>query len=322
MSPLMLESLARQPSVRIRCAVYDSSVRSANGSHWQWHHSDLQKQLLDKLYYDVVSPQFNATANELVPDAIFTAIDDQWCCWYRVFNAGRDTIGRPGRFVIAAALMRRCEVVGADTTPVLELPFFREVAAAAENSASIPPPTGLEQTIDRVEPAIEPQALDCAAGGTIVPFKGTDAFHAAVVACGNVAPSSHWGLEVRKLMRGEDLEGFATVSFPQEPREAAHGSTERPADLSSPGSAQNVRNRRLRALLLVALAVLTVGAAATFSVHWMRTHRFKPEQDPLHRRFDARGNNKRQPRAGENSAGARKPARATDPAPPEARARD
>ena len=260
-------------------AVYDSSVRSASGSHWQWRHRDLQTLLLDLLYYNVISPQTEGMAAD-APDAVFASIDDEWCCWYRIYNAGRDSFGRPGRFLIAASLLRRADIVGTDSIVVLALEFFRAVALAAEQSTPMAAPASLEASMDaNIEPSGSAEA-DSYFGEASIQLRGQDAVRTAVIACSRLAPPARWRLDLQESADGQNLDGQLLISRGHEPLPDSCSPAPEALLAQAPAADRNSRPRLFR-LTITAAIILIISAASALTIAWYLPTRPEIRRRPM-----------------------------------------
>jgi hypothetical protein len=86
------------------------------------------------LYYDHLR-QIMGEAREvqvggsLVGGCVLLA--DDGCCWYRLYDGGRDRSGRPGRRVCLCAITPRQEQAGLDCSGILDSPVFQSFVAQA-----------------------------------------------------------------------------------------------------------------------------------------------------------------------------------------------
>ena len=276
-------------TICVKHALYDSA-RRASQSAWVWRHSDLSDRVLDTFYYGVVAPRFG-----LEPElqATFATVDDEWCCWYRLFDGGRDSLGRPGRFLVAAALMLRSNVTEVDTTGVLELPFFQEVALAARKPSPTTSPSETEQMYKVGSITVDAQTLGQLQRSTLVEFHDQNGLRAAVVACSCLTPPARWRLDIRSEANCNQVGGEASVTVllkkPDHLLTAAKNTTA-VGGLSSVEPLQQMPSRNIR--LLGAIALLAVAIGAVCSIYWFRVLRSSPgETVKPHGRIDARAVN-------------------------------
>lgn len=252
----------------VKHALYDSARRSSQ-SAWVWRHSDLNDRVLDTFYYGVVAPRFG-----LEPElqATFATVDDEWCCWYRLFDGGRDSLGRPGRFLVAAALMLRSDVTEVDTTGITELPFFQDVALAARKPLLMTSPSETEQMYKVGSVTVDAQTLGQLQRGALVEFHDQNGLRAAVIACSCFTPPARWRLDIRNDAKCNRVGGEASVAVlpkkPEHPLTAAENTTAI-GGLSSPEPLSQSPGLNIR--LLGAIALLTVAIGAVGSVYWLRS---------------------------------------------------
>ncbi|MGE4102056.1 MAG: hypothetical protein AB7E74_08820 [Pirellulales bacterium] len=246
-------------------ALYDSASRSSDGS-WMCRHPELDYRVLDAFYYGVVSPRLELkTAAKTMT---FATVNDEWCCWYRKYNAGRDTFDRPGRFLIAAVFLRRAEIVGVDSTAVSSLEFFRDVALAADQATPMPAPANLAATVDAE--VVESASFDIGSvpGETSMEPRGEDAVRAAAIACSRLLPPAHWRLELRGIGDDQQVKGHLMIS-PE--RDASQALDARIPDASrdqplTVGTGRRKRLIRLASAVALIVAVTAAGAVAAYFV--------------------------------------------------------
>lgn len=87
-------------------ALYDPSTPAVDGGYWVRRHPDIPKRLLDRLYYEIVRHQIpddpsTIGADDLTAGVALFSRDE--ILLYRIFAGGRDSHGRPGRFLVVAA---------------------------------------------------------------------------------------------------------------------------------------------------------------------------------------------------------------------------
>jgi hypothetical protein len=137
--------------MKIYLAAYDPGVERDSGNYWAWAHPIFSRQLLDRLYYEFIVFRKPEDPNTLGREDVVggcAKLDDTWCCWYRFFNGDCDSHGRPGRFVVIAALLRLSELANRDWSQFLMSPLMSELESHA-STCPMPPPTSLEITWDR-----------------------------------------------------------------------------------------------------------------------------------------------------------------------------
>lgn len=148
--------------VELHWALFDSAFHTPTGSHWTWYSEALDVESLDTLYYEVLVEEIRALANVNPASAIrqgFASIDDQWCCWFRLFDGGRDNGGRPGRFLIVAAFAKRPLLQACDAQQVFGLLGFAAIEAIREDAAPLPTPKSFVTSFRPLPFAIKEDAI-------------------------------------------------------------------------------------------------------------------------------------------------------------------
>jgi hypothetical protein len=114
---------------KLHYALFDQSYdNGGNGFHWTWFDEKcLSKEMLQKFYSDFGKEHLPRSMNklessnhwELKPDDIWGGIvrfESDWIVIYRYYNGGKDKQGRPGRFVLLTAWLKKA---GTTNTPVI-----------------------------------------------------------------------------------------------------------------------------------------------------------------------------------------------------------
>ena len=121
--------------MKIHLALYDPSYIGVERNYWTWRSSSIPERILGAIYYDCLIKQKperpeNITGSDLFGGALLL---QDWVVIYRFYNGGRDTHGRPGRYVILTGWIKRDEVEYSTPSNVFSSEIF-------EMLASVPPP--------------------------------------------------------------------------------------------------------------------------------------------------------------------------------------
>ena len=136
--------------MKVLLAVHDASYHAPNGSYWTWHHPELMIDELNRFYYRVAAqshPNNSESLAHLQPGFQFAVIDESRSCYYRFVEAGYDTKGRPGRFVLLCGFVRSS--TGHPSTQVMSRLYESHTIQEIVRSCSLTPvPVPAEQAID------------------------------------------------------------------------------------------------------------------------------------------------------------------------------
>lgn len=148
----VIQNKVKGKTMRLFLAIYDPASQT---DYWVHRHDVIPKKILDSFYYGIVRYKPDNIEKFGWEDiyAGLATIDKTWCCWYRFMAAGRDTFGRPGRFIIVTAFFYRDGPLTHQTEKILESPIFRNLAQIAPQTYPIPRPESLEFELD--SPCIE-----------------------------------------------------------------------------------------------------------------------------------------------------------------------
>ena len=89
-------------------AAYDSAHSSSVGDYWVWSHHEVLADLRNSLYYDFLAKAVPKDGGVMGPGNClggYVQITDDWGCWYRSLDGGRDQFNRLGRFVICCGFI-------------------------------------------------------------------------------------------------------------------------------------------------------------------------------------------------------------------------
>lgn len=98
--------------MKVFLALYDPAFQAPDGSYWTWHAPELSDRMLATTYYELLVSNIPNSPNELVADDLWAGmgdVNDEWRCYFRFVNGGRDQRGRPGRYVVICAFVSRVD---------------------------------------------------------------------------------------------------------------------------------------------------------------------------------------------------------------------
>ncbi len=133
----------------MRCflAAFDQAHRAADGSYWTFRHRNVPEPVLDALYYDFAAKRWPEVGTPITCDDLrggCARVHEDWVCWYRFIDGGRDTVGRQGRYVLLTAFIEQIHHQGRDWSGVLQSQKFQELARQAQLAGPLPTPSSLE----------------------------------------------------------------------------------------------------------------------------------------------------------------------------------
>lgn len=131
-------------------ALFDQDYLSPARSYWTWHHDELDVAMLDNFYYAIAHQHHPSRADrhgtELAQSDI-ADVNPDWKCWYQYLDGGRDSQGRPGRFVLLCGFIKREE--------------FRQIAGSLAGLNRLPAIQGIRETaIQRPVPPPEDLSIN------------------------------------------------------------------------------------------------------------------------------------------------------------------
>lgn len=131
-------------------AAYDSGHASLVGDYWVWKHPALSTRQLNAWHEHLISSHRSDVEKIGSEDCCggALALDPDWCCFYRFYNAGRDGYGRPGRYILLCAVLERATAVGIDLSRFVETGYFADIARRQPISKELSAPAGYELTVD------------------------------------------------------------------------------------------------------------------------------------------------------------------------------
>lgn len=185
----------------ILTALFDPSQPSPDGSFWSWHAPGLDRRLLDQLYYDVAAKGIPADPSRLTDQALIGGIvqlTPQWICVWRFANGGRDTHGRPGRFVMFTAFVKRNEADGVDLTPLLTCKVANDVLGQALTGRPVPAPAVLECDFHLELVHADPLVITKILREGRLELTGDVSFAQAGAICANLPEDRQWVCRLHK----------------------------------------------------------------------------------------------------------------------------
>ena len=251
---------------KLYLAAYTTPLQEKTGYRWIWRHQNISDQLLGVLYNKIKKPTdvLRWSSNELHGGLTF--VDSEWCAVFRFLNAGRDALGRQGRFFLTAGFLRSNELSQLDLLQALESPLFS---------------TPLESPVQRMELDLPPVSTHCPdellrnlREVSMVEVVGVENVNELAAAGAKLAGGSDFSLQVN----GESMHMVCSVSVSSPAVEGRkttsrlHPSSDHKSNLKFP-----VRNPRNMLPIWGILSVLVILCSTLLYVH------FKPPspQKPL-----------------------------------------
>ncbi|MDY0167762.1 MAG: hypothetical protein RBS80_14535 [Thermoguttaceae bacterium] len=188
---------------RVLLATYDPSHLSRDGSYWVWRSPYLTRELLERFYFDKSALFQPEDIRQLGEDDIWggvTRLEQQWLCMCRYYNGGRDLRGRPGRFLLAVALVAMSDVIGRDVLPLFRNETFEWIAKNAAH-CPLPEPPVLEQDIRLQLARPDPVQIARVLKELRVEYRGPDAARVATATALALPDDRPWNCIVRITAR-------------------------------------------------------------------------------------------------------------------------
>lgn len=145
--------------MQLYLAAYDPSCQAENGTYWTFAHPEIPSAALDETYYSHLRRALPAdvTGDELTK-VIGLAALDEWVCYFRVVDGGRDRRNRPGRYVFVCAFARRTEARAQDPDEVWESQAVAELVNRSATECPVSKPSAssfsVDSKIDSCDPAL------------------------------------------------------------------------------------------------------------------------------------------------------------------------
>jgi hypothetical protein len=120
--------------MKVCLAVYDPAFQAADGSYWTWHAPELNDRLLATTYYELLFSKIPPDPNQLSVNQLWAGmgdVSDEWRCYFRFVNGGRDQRGRPGRFVVLCVFVARADCRFCDPLELLQGEEFERLTHQA-----------------------------------------------------------------------------------------------------------------------------------------------------------------------------------------------
>ncbi len=128
-------------------ATFDPAHRASDGSYWTFRHLNVPINVCDALYYECVAKHWPEDTKQILSNSLqggCARVHENWVCWYRLVEGGRDAVGRPGRYILLAAFVEQINHQGWDWSGVLESQQFQDLAQQARSTGPLPAPSSLE----------------------------------------------------------------------------------------------------------------------------------------------------------------------------------
>jgi hypothetical protein len=257
-----------KPSVLL--AVYDPAFQAVDGSYWTWHAPELDSRLLATTYYELLAPAIPLDPNELSVDQLWAGMGDvseEWRCYFRFVNGGRDQRGRPGRFVILCAFVSRSDSRFVDTLELLQGQEFERLAQRARTECPLSAgqlQLSLESAPTNTDPVLLAKLI---AAGRL-----QDASASSVQRVAQLIP----GLPTDRCWQAtlRDLNGEQRAEiWRQEPRvDRPQGDqpSQSPGQEPAAPAALPVNNRFSQRVLVSLITPAVVAALAAYGQQWLR----------------------------------------------------
>jgi len=194
-------------------ALYDPSQPSADGSFWSWYSPNLDRKLLDRLYYDIASVNRPSDPNQLAPTSViggFASMSSGYVFVYRFGDGGRDAHGRPGRFVLLVAAVKTGQLRGEDLAEIITCPVFEELLALAPSHCPVPMPSKLEFIVDAPDSHIDLMPLATVLMHGYLELSGADVVSQAAHICASLPLGREWQCHIR--LEGDTSEAVMILS--------------------------------------------------------------------------------------------------------------
>lgn len=132
-------------------AAYDPSLSTPTGDFWAWRSQRVPRATLEQYHAAIEAGHSLEQPNALKPGDLHGgafANGDDWCCFYRIYDGGRDLRGRPGRFVLVCCFVDRTDAQRHDWSRILDSPPFASVNVEKIAAGQTPvPPADLDLEI-------------------------------------------------------------------------------------------------------------------------------------------------------------------------------
>ncbi len=187
--------------MKLHMAAFDPDGRLANHKYWRCSAGHIPESVLNDAYYSYLREAVithDNSPNRKSSLCGMALMSNGWGLFYRIVNAGRDTHGRPGRFIIVCAFAKRGDIFGQDPDGVWNAPQLTDLAAAAERGelgAAINLDSfELDYPIDRADPIamerlLKQEALPWPQSGSWMQFLGV---------CAKLPANLSWAVKVLK----------------------------------------------------------------------------------------------------------------------------
>jgi hypothetical protein len=163
-------------------ALYDPSHVNPEGTYWTWRHKAVPLAVLDGFYYEFAAKRRPDSPNSLAPSDLnggLIRVSKDWTAVYRFLNGGRDTRGRPERFVLLSAWLASADAVKIDLLSLLDSQIFRNIARIAVNTCPVSAPKTLLLELPLCERGNNRCDIDAAPKEGKLDFAGNDAIEKA-----------------------------------------------------------------------------------------------------------------------------------------------
>lgn len=191
--------------MHVHLALFDPASPAKDGSSWNWRSLKLDRNLLDRTYYDYAAAHRPQDLSRLSASSIAGGgvhIDGEWVLLYRFAHGGRDAHGRSGRWVLVVMAMKVAETRGQDISQVLACREVMEIISQVPSAAPIPLPPSLviEVACDHVQP--DPGLITRGLEDGQFEEHGEGAIRAVLAACNSLPPTREWSCSFSQTPSG------------------------------------------------------------------------------------------------------------------------
>lgn len=176
-------------------------------SYWHWYPREVDPAALDQFYSAFVKQVRPSSIGVVRSGAIYGGIarmSGEWTIVFRFGDGGRNSAGRPGRTVIAAAFVRSSEVQGLDLAGLFRCRQVEELLAEAFVKCPTPKPDHLEFEFEAGTGMADPALLAQVIRDGRVVIQGEDFLRRATGVFSRLPEDRLWFLKLgRDGMNGE-----------------------------------------------------------------------------------------------------------------------
>jgi len=120
---------------KIHYALFDQAYDAGGGFYWTWHAENLPRDMLLRFYENIredIPQEVNKFTPDTPPHGSHTEFED-YIVVYRFYNGNRDRVGRPNRYIILTAWLKKIEEDESEFTnencqEIFNLPKFTKLS--------------------------------------------------------------------------------------------------------------------------------------------------------------------------------------------------